>query len=149
MRLWSLHPRYLDAQGLVSCWREGLLARKVLMDQTKGYRNHPQLVRFRSSQDPLNAIEFYLAIIAREAAERGYRFDTGKIGTVCECPKIPVTTGQLRHEWEHLKNKLSSRNPEKYREIILLETVVEIHPLFEIIEGNIEDWEKSVIHDID
>lgn len=30
MRLWSLHPSYLDAVGLVALWREGLLARKVL-----------------------------------------------------------------------------------------------------------------------
>jgi len=30
MRLWSLHPRYLDAKGLVALWREGLLAQKVL-----------------------------------------------------------------------------------------------------------------------
>jgi hypothetical protein len=30
MRLWSLHPRYLDAKGLQAVWREGLLAKKVL-----------------------------------------------------------------------------------------------------------------------
>ena len=29
MRLWSLHPRYLDRQGLTALWREGLLARAV------------------------------------------------------------------------------------------------------------------------
>ena len=30
MRLWTLHPQYLDAQGLTALWRESLLARKVL-----------------------------------------------------------------------------------------------------------------------
>ena len=30
MRLWSLHPCYLDPAGLVAVWREGLLARAVL-----------------------------------------------------------------------------------------------------------------------
>jgi len=25
MRLWTLHPKYLDARGLVALWREGLL----------------------------------------------------------------------------------------------------------------------------
>ncbi len=36
MRLWSLHPRYLDAKGLVALWREALLAQAVLKGQTKG-----------------------------------------------------------------------------------------------------------------
>ncbi len=40
MRLWSLHPKYLDVKGLVRAWREGLLARKALGGETKGYRNH-------------------------------------------------------------------------------------------------------------
>jgi hypothetical protein len=29
-RIWSLHPKYLDARGLVALWREGLLAQAVL-----------------------------------------------------------------------------------------------------------------------
>ena len=57
MRLWSLHPKYLDIKGLVACWREGLLARKVLLDQTKGYKNHPQLIRFNRSN--LNRLESF------------------------------------------------------------------------------------------
>ena len=47
MRIWSLHPRYLDAKGLVAVWRETLLAKHVLEGKTKGYKNHPQLNRFR------------------------------------------------------------------------------------------------------
>ena len=53
MRLWTLHPRYLDRQGLVALWREALLAQKVLQGQTTGYRHHPQLVRFRAMPDPV------------------------------------------------------------------------------------------------
>jgi hypothetical protein len=30
MRLWSLHPEYLDANGLVALWREALLAQAFL-----------------------------------------------------------------------------------------------------------------------
>lgn len=56
MRLWSVHPKYLDTRGLTACWREGLLARKVLLGQTKGYRNHPQLIRFRNTQNPVAAV---------------------------------------------------------------------------------------------
>lgn len=37
MRLWSIHPRYLDTKGLVALWRETLLlAQAVLFGNTKG-----------------------------------------------------------------------------------------------------------------
>ena len=49
MRLWSIHPKYLDPAGLTACWREGLLAREVLCGRTSGYRNHPQLARLTVS----------------------------------------------------------------------------------------------------
>src|SRR5665213_874155 len=57
MRLWTLHPRYLDAQGLVAAWREALLAQKVLEGATRGYTRHPQLIRFQSHPKPLEAIK--------------------------------------------------------------------------------------------
>jgi hypothetical protein len=56
MRLWSLHPCYLDRQGLLALWREALLAQKMLQGQTRGYRFHPQLERFRAQSDPSAAI---------------------------------------------------------------------------------------------
>ena len=64
MRLWSLHPKYLDRQGLTSVWREGLLAQKVLLGRTKGYQSHPQLARFRACSDSVAAIGCYLKEIA-------------------------------------------------------------------------------------
>ena len=33
MRIWSLHPEYLDSRGLVALWREALLAQAVLRGQ--------------------------------------------------------------------------------------------------------------------
>jgi len=80
MRLWTLHPRYLDAAGLVAVWREGLLARAVLRGETRGYRGHPQLERFRACRRPLAALDTYLAGICAEACRRGYRFDRTKLG---------------------------------------------------------------------
>ncbi|WP_312350379.1 pyrimidine dimer DNA glycosylase/endonuclease V [Actinomyces sp.] len=79
MRLWSLDPSYLDAKGLVACWREALLAQAVLAGRTKGYTHHPQLERFREAPDPLAAIAAYLEGIAAEATRRGYHFDTTRI----------------------------------------------------------------------
>ena len=80
MRLWSLHPKFLDAQGLVACWREALLARAVLRNETRGYRNHPQLDRFRSAENPLATLEAYLWELWEEGTRRGYRFDEDKLG---------------------------------------------------------------------
>lgn len=79
VRLWSLHPTYLDAKGLVALWREALLAQKVLAGATLGYRRHPQLTRFSETADPLDAIAAYLGGVHRESTERGYRFDVERI----------------------------------------------------------------------
>ena len=67
MRIWSLHPKYLDTKGLVALWRETLLAKQVLQNKTKGYRNHPQLNRFKNHSEPLEAINYYLSIVFKEA----------------------------------------------------------------------------------
>jgi hypothetical protein len=47
VRLWSLHRQYLDVKGLVAVWREAVLAQKVRAGDAQGYRNHPQLNRFK------------------------------------------------------------------------------------------------------
>lgn len=112
MRLWSIHPAYLDPAGLTACWREGLLARKVLLNQTTGYRNHPQLARFRHCTNPSAAIDTYLHGICDEAHRRGYRFDRNKLGTDDPALQITVTDGQLAYELEHLRHKLLRRSPE-------------------------------------
>jgi hypothetical protein len=142
MRLWSIHPRYLDPQGLVALWREALLARAVLRGQTKGYRHHPQLHRFRQHAQPRGAINAYLAAIHAEACARGYAFDKTKIGPVRSIKPIPTTAGQMSHEWCHLLKKLSVRNPvlrRRWRTIRL----PECHPLFVRVPGPKEHWERA------
>jgi hypothetical protein len=110
VRLWSVHPRYLDARGLVALWREGLLAQKVLAGRTRGYRHHPQLARFRAARDPLGCIGWYLGQVAAEAARRDYRFDRRKIHRLPpRGPRLAVTRGQLEHETAHLLAKSSAR----------------------------------------
>lgn len=140
MRLWSLHPRHLDPQGLVALWREGLLARKVLHGQTRGYRHHPQLQRFQAHDTPLAAIDAYLHTVVDEADARGYRFDRGKLDEAGGVELIDVTDGQLAHEWTHLLAKLAHRNPSlhaKWRE-----TAPALHPLFRSVPGPVADWER-------
>lgn len=139
MRVWSLHPRHLDQKGLVACWRETLLAQKVLLGETKGYRNHPQLLRFRAQPDPVASIGVYLRGIHDEAVARGYHFDEGKIVSRAPAERIDVTEGQLTFEAAHLRAKLEVRDPARLAE---LPQVPGPHPLFRVIPGGVEDWEK-------
>ncbi len=141
MRLWTLHPKYLDPQGLVALWREALLARAVLRGETKGYRHHPQLHRFRAHPAPRSAINAYLALVLAEAISRGYAFDRRKVGPVRTRPRLTSTTGQLEYEWRHLLRKLRSRSPSQYRRWREVEGP-EPHPLFRIKAGPIEPWER-------
>lgn len=142
MRLWSLHPRYLDAAGLVAVWREGLLARKVLAGGTKGYTRHPQLTRFRECGDPLRAIDAYLSETAAEAERRGYGFDRTKIEIVTAPELLEVPAGQLEYEFGHLLRKLARRDPQKYEALkrIGIEAI-EAHPLFRVVPGGVCAWE--------
>lgn len=143
MRLWSLHPRYLDVRGLTACWREALLAREVIAGRTKGYRRHPQLARFAGAPDPAAAIDAYLAEIYLEACRRGYRFDASKIAAPASpCARIPVTIGQLACEREHLLRKLSLRDPQRYL-LLAREPHCEPHPLFVCVGGAVEPWERA------
>ena len=111
MRLWSIHPKYLDPAGLTACWREGLLAREVLCGRTSGYRNHPQLARFKEAEDPVRAIDRYLEAVWEESVCRGYRFDATKVVPGIAVVRLTVSCGQLDYEFEHLKRKLELRSP--------------------------------------
>ena len=141
MRLWTLHPKYLDARGLVALWREGLLARAVLKGATRGYRHHPQLERFRSHAAPRAAINTYLKAVVAEAEARGYSFDSRKLGPRRQGIGLTVTRGQLRYEWRHLLRKLARRSPRLY-ERWRSEAAPVPHPLFRVVTGDIESWER-------
>lgn len=142
MRLWSLHPKYLDGRGLVALWREALLAQAVLRGRTRGYRDHPQLARFRQLASPCGGIAQYLRCVHSESLLRGYAFTAGKISRARCSRLIAVRRGQLDYEWEHLMRKLEARDPARAR---LLRTVrrPEAHPLFTVVRGPLEQWEKQ------
>ena len=140
MRLWSIHPRYLDSKGLVALWREGLLAKAVLSGETRGYRNHPQLARFKASPDPVSFIAAYLEEVHVESLRRGYHFDEKKIGGTVLLIPLTVTEGQIEYEWGHLKAKLKVRDPDRYRQCETIKPPLP-HPLFRVIKGGIASWE--------
>jgi len=139
MRLWSLHPEHLDGKGLVALWREGLLARHVLLGKTLGYRNHPQLERFYAQRNPALSLDSYLSRVLDEAINRGYEFDTSKIDYRRSC-RMTVTEGQLNYEWVHLMKKLKVRDRGRYLE--LKDQVPQPHPCFRVISGPVQAWEK-------
>ena len=142
MRIWSLHPEYLDARGLVALWREALLAQAVLQGATRGYRHHPQLARFRRRRSPASAIAEYLRHVHAEALARGYRFNGDLIGPARTAARIGVTRGQLEHEWAHLKAKLGRRDPVRATRCEAV-AFPEPHPLFLVVPGDVEAWERS------
>lgn len=145
MRIWSLHPKYLDTKGLVALWREALLAKHVLEGATRGYTRHPQLDRFKKADRPLDCMNQYLAAVYQEAVERGYRFGKEKIDWGFRPSKLAVTKGQVRYEAEHLLSKLKSRDPERY-DAWSKKRKFNLHPLFDLVEGDIEEWERYKPH---
>jgi hypothetical protein len=166
VRLWSLHPRYLDRQGLTACWREALLAQAVLAGRTRGYRSHPQLERFRATPDPIQTVGAYLSAVADEASARGYSFDRARIealpsidetrpGNASEAvdgseperrgvPIVTVTRGQLDLEWQHLLAKLRERSPELAARWQPTGDP-EPHPLLTVVPGDVEPWERTTL----
>ena len=141
MRLWSLHPKYLDSKGLVALWREGLLAQSVLFGKTGRYKNHPQLTRFRNTRQPSRFLSTFLFHIFQEARARGYDFKRSKIRSPKTSRKLSVTTGQIKYEWKWLLRKLQKRDRKRYAEIRSAKRI-EIHPLFRRKQGPVEGWEK-------
>ena len=140
MRIWSLHPKYLDTKGIVALWRETLLAKNVLEGNTKGYINHPQLNRFKATENPVGAINQYLAEVWEEATRRGYNFNQSKIDYTFKNIQIDVTSGQLDYEFQHLLKKLDIRDKERFENLKDLNSY-DTAEIFKEIEGEIEKWE--------
>jgi len=145
MRLWTLHPRYLDSRGLVSLWREALLAQAALAGKAGSFGSHPQLARFRQARSAKDAIRSYLLAIHAESLRRGFRFTLERIDGSGEqgardAGVLVVTRGQLDYEWEQLRDRLRKRSP-----AALLKTsepfCPDPHPLFQVVRGPVAAWE--------
>lgn len=136
MRLWSIHPKYLDTKGLIALWREGLLAQAVLMGKTKGWKNHPQLDRFKYYSEPIKAMTAYLNTIWNEGKFfRGYKFDKTKIhrpySIIGVDLQIEVSKEWIVNEVKELRSKLRKRDPKRYRQLLKDKNIV-LHPLFKV-----------------
>lgn len=126
----------------MALWREGLLAKAVLEGKTKGYRKHPQLIRFRAHNRPLEVMCEYLRCVLAESQNRGYNFDATKLPSQASAvERIEESQGQLDYEWQHLLNKLGARDPGRFRRLSGIK-YPEPHPLFTIVPGGIRSWEN-------
>jgi len=141
MRLWTVHPKYLDARGLAAVWREALLARAVLRGATRGYKRHPQLQRFRQASSPIRTLNAYLAVVYVEALRRGYHFDRTKLGRQAIVPRVAASRDQLAYEWLHLRRKLRRRSPAWLRSLGAVRSP-DAHPLFRVSRGALAAWER-------
>ncbi|SPE19944.1 DNA-(Apurinic or apyrimidinic site) lyase / pyrimidine dimer DNA glycosylase [Burkholderiales bacterium] len=141
MRIGTLHPKYLDVQGLVALWREALLAQKGLRGRTVGYRAHPQL-RFRARCAPVVFVASYLQLVHEEAQRRGYHFDATRIARTRVSGSLTESIWPAAlHEWQHLLGKLQKRSPERFaqfRDVVRPEA----HLMFRIVAGGVRDWER-------
>ena len=142
MRLWSIHPDLLDRAALVSGWREGLLAQKVLRGLTRGYRNHPQLERFRALPDPVAGVATWLHGLADAADARGYRFDRSRVVMPVGPQRLTLTDGQLDLEWRHLLAKVTAREP-AWLERLDCPNTPRPHPIFDLVPGPVAEWERA------
>ncbi|WP_040312765.1 pyrimidine dimer DNA glycosylase/endonuclease V [Gleimia coleocanis] len=141
MRLWSLHPVYLDRQGLTACWREALLAQAVIAGRTRGYTKHPQLERFLACADPLVAVGTFLEGVQQEATWRGYNFDASRIDCPGQLVEIEVNDQQVAFEKAHLLAKLRVRTPDLVA-ALEADEVARTHPMFKVVPGPIATWER-------
>ncbi len=78
----------------------------------------------------------------KESLNRGYSFDKRKIGRTKTNHKIKVTLGQVNYEKFHLNRKLWKRDRKKYALLKEID-VPELHPLFKMIPGEVENWESK------
>ena len=77
-----------------------------------------------------------------EALARGYRFNCDLIDSAGMAGRMFVTRGQLEQEWAHLKAKLRIRDPE-WADRLEKVASPEPHPLFQVVPGGVEAWEKA------
>jgi hypothetical protein len=160
MRLWSFHPRYLDNIGLSRAINESISGYKALEDWQRdqkqivplhdneyppSWKNHSQLVRFKID-DGDKHLQDYIDVVLSCYVDRklkSYNSKTIRFMTahLYHLRQLTVTNEQLLYEWQHYLKKIQKRSPKLYEEYILINTPI-AHPLFKVVSGEIESWEK-------
>lgn len=129
MRLWSIHPSYLDQKGLCGQWREAVMAKNALEDESHNYHNHPQMARFTTPAQ----IHIYLKHLYFESQKRGYQFNESLFNEKANITDrwiIQVSREQIKYEFGHLADKLEDRSSAKHHNKLMESVIPKLHPLF-------------------
>lgn len=89
----------------------------------------------------MRSINQYLTSVYKNSLERGYHFNKNKVNPNFIPTKLTVTDKQIKFEMEHLLTKMETRDPERFHKLSR-KVKIDAHPLFRIIDGEIEPWEK-------
>lgn len=152
MRLWSLHPSYLDKQALQVCWADALQALEYYKQERaymKGITNdlspyfYPCLDRFRMTGSPIAHITNYLHGLCDESERRNTPFGRAKLPEFTPGLRLKVTDGQIAREEKLLLLQLNRRKQTQLWMDLFVAEYVQPHPLFEIVSGPVEPWETS------
>jgi hypothetical protein len=143
MRIWSIHPKYLDSKELLNLWNETIQAKNEFLTKFSGHFSNKQLERFLDLKNPLEAINSYMSSIYREAVKRDFSVDDSFMDwDFDDSIQIPVTAGQISHEISKLKSRLRERDEKKLQKLNG-RTFLELHPIFYSVPGTIEEWEND------
>lgn len=157
MRLWSFHPSYLDNIGLARLYNEGIGGIRAIRGEQKMHLNHPQLTRFKVCCDNHTYIilSAYLRVVHNELELRGmvndgkfkhdlllnYLFQNTK-----DLFNITVNSSQINGEIVHFINKTKTQKGryinDNLKQAIAAKNILP-HPLFTVVPGPVESWEKS------
>jgi hypothetical protein len=91
----------------------------------------------------MEAVGYYLKELYFESQIRGYNYNYSKIlypDAVVE--PIFLSQGQIDYEFMILQERLKVRTPKKYEENLGVSDPLS-HPLFKIVPGLPEKWEKA------
>jgi hypothetical protein len=139
MRIWTVHPRYLDVKGFVALWRETLLGMETLKKHVKcqhyiPWYKHPQLAPFKAQSDPILYISNYLYLVLEESRRRNYNFDGSKLDAIPYCENLPLIKASrevLVHEWLVCLGRYRVRSPKWFEEVKDISPLeVDPHPLY-------------------
>lgn len=122
------------------------------------YYNHPQLDRFKTKDGVIiksgtRYLSTYLGYILNYANnKRKCNYNNSSISLIPfdinQMEKLTITKGQLKYEYDYLQSKLLKSNIKKCREnneLLIYNSGLQIepHPIFTVIDGGIEPWEKT------
>lgn len=155
MRLWTIHPKYLDGKRLTSQWKEGIQMMHIWKEigenpepaKRLGYVSHPQVRRLSNllvADSGLISLLLHqhLTAVHEESVQRSYSFNKKLIDDLApDCknaPKVYVTMGQVAYEFALMATKNN-----EWSQKVAIDPYMLCNPIFQVVSGSIESWEKT------